>query len=46
MKKWKSIKYGLEVEGSCKTEAIVKINKILNQLGMHPVGMNDVFEIE
>lgn len=40
---WKSIRHGLEVEASCKTEAIVKINKILSQLKMDWVGWNDVY---
>jgi len=43
MKTWKSVKYELEVEACCKTEAVIKINKILLQLKMHPIGMSDVY---
>ena len=43
MKIWKSIKYELEVDACCKTEAVVKINKILLQLKMYPIGMSDVY---
>lgn len=42
---WKSLKYELEVEATCRTEAVLKINKILGQLKLEWVGMNDVYVI-
>jgi hypothetical protein len=42
---WKSKRYGLEVEADTKTEAVMAINKILGQLKMEWVGMNDVYLI-
>ena len=43
-KVWKSVKYGIEVEADCKTEAVLKINKVLNHIGWQQrVGMNDAY---
>lgn len=40
---WKSLKHGLEVKATCRTEAVLKINKILGQMKLEWVGMNDVY---
>lgn len=42
-KTWKSLKYGLEVEATCRTEAVLKINKTLGQMKLEVVGMSDVY---
>ncbi len=44
--KWKSLKYEIEVAAVCKTEAVIKINKILGQMKLEWVGMNDVYSID
>lgn len=43
---WKSLKYGLEVEATCRTEAVLKVNKILGQMKLEWVGMDDVYLIQ
>lgn len=46
MAKWKNEESGLEVEANCKTEAVLKINKILSQLKKKWIGMNGVYELK
>jgi hypothetical protein len=41
---WKSLKYGIEVEACSQTSAVLKINKILGQMKLAWVGLDDVYE--
>lgn len=42
---WKDSVHGLEVEATCKTDAVIKINKILIQLRLKIIGLSHVYQI-